>query len=343
MRKRVFLAAAGLSVAALILAGCSSPASSASAGSKVAAGKAATLTIGVPGNPPIYATLPLAVAAAQGYFKDQNLNVTIRPFSTGVDVSRALQSSQIEGGLVPTNNLLAVDSNGGSVVGVFGFPLSDLVLASTDPAVKNCKQLKGQTVAIDATGASRAIALNEMLASCGLKPTDVSTIAVGGPPAIDALVSGQVKLAIVHIDELAAVQAKRKASSIMSLSTVSPLDHYIMLSTTRQTLDQSSGKDTWVRVVRATQKAIAYMYDPKNAKTVAKTASDMIKQPTMIAGPALPGFEKVGVWPKTGDGLDKKSVDATIKAQTAAGNVSAAAGLTYDKIVDPSVAKEASK
>ncbi|MFD5784634.1 ABC transporter substrate-binding protein [Streptomyces sp. NPDC126933] len=324
------------------LAGCGDNGSQ-SAGSATSGGPE-KITIGVPGIPPIFLNTVMYVAKEEGFFADRGLDVTLRPLTTGADVGRAVQSGEIQGGIIGTPGAVALRASGGSVVSLMGFPKPTYLLASTDPGVTSCADVKGKTIAVDAVGAPKALGLAAMLASCGLGKNDVSTINVGGPPTVDALVAGQVELAVLHPDELATVQEKiaptTPVSEVMTLADVDPLQHYTVLVAPK---DQLSGpaRDTWVKVIAAVRETIAYMYDPAHTKQVAAQAAAVTKEPASVTEAALPKFLSLGVWAKQGDGLDRAAIQHTIDGAVAAGNVPKAKAPTYEQMVDPSVFADA--
>ncbi|MFE4175149.1 ABC transporter substrate-binding protein [Streptomyces sp. NPDC056909] len=343
-RRRALAALAALVSLGAAVAGCGSDDSSSGSAGDGGSGGNAKITIGVPGIPPIYLNTVLYVGEKQGFFSARGVDVTLRPLTTGADVGRAVQSGEIQGGIIGTPGAVALGASGGSIVSVMGFPKPTYLLASTDGSVTDCASVKGKTVAVDAVGAPKALGLGAMLASCGLGAKDVSTINVGGPPTVDALVAGQVKLAVLHPDELATVQEKikpgTKVNKVMTLADVDPLQHYTVLVARKDQLSGAS-RDTWVKVVAALRETVAFMYDPANAKQVAAEAASVTKEPGTVTEAALPQFLALGVWPKEGDGLDKAAVQHTIDEAVKAGNVPEAKAPTYDSLVDPSVFADA--
>jgi len=318
---------------AVTLGGCSTTTGTATNG----ATNTISLTIGVPGQPPVFVNAVLYVAKAEGFFTNEGLDVTLRPFTTGADVGRAVQSGEIVGGMVATPGAIALRANGGDVVGVYGFEHPSYLIGSTDGSMTSCKQLAGHTIAIDAAGAPKALALTAMLASCGLGPNDVSTVAVGGPQTVDALVAGQVKQAVLHPDELAAVKSKVTANTVMTLASVAPLSHYTLIVTTRKQLTDPTAHENWLKVVRATKKAIDFIVNPANADKVAQVASEMTTRAVSITRPALADFLAIEFWPTGSPGLSRDRIEATVKGEVAAGNVTAANAPTYEQLVDPSL------
>lgn len=346
MRQHNLYAGLGVVAAlALTLTGCSisgNSANPASNGDEGAAG-AVSLTLGVPGEPPVFINTVLYTAETEGYFDDEGLDVTLRAFPTGADVGRAVQSGEIEGGLVSTPGVVALRANGGDTVAIYGFEHPSYVIGTTDLSVASCEQLKGKTIAVDAAGAPKAVALDAMLESCGLAPSDVSTIAPGGPQTVDAMVANQVQLAVLHPDELALVRESHDAEVVMTLAAAQPLSHYTAIITTDGQLADSAERENWVKVVRAVQKAITFIYDPANADTVAQIAADMTTRPVEVTRSALDDFLDIEFWPIEGPGLSPDRIEATIEGEIAAGNIDAANAPTLEEVTDPTLFEDATK
>jgi NitT/TauT family transport system substrate-binding protein len=332
-------------VLAMTLAGCSATESTQSSTPETAGAVAevASLTIGVPGEPPVFINAVLYTALAEGFFSEEGLNVTLRAFPTGADVARAVESGEIEGGLVATPGAVALRANGGEPVAIYGFEHPSYVIGTTDLSVTSCEGLKGKTIAVDAVGAPKAVALDAMLASCGLLPSDVSTIAPGGPQSVDAMIAQQVQLAVLHPDELAVVRTAFEASVVMTLASVQPLSHYTAIITTDSQIDDTSSRGNWVSVVRAIQKAIAFIYDPANLDAVAQIASDMNTRSVEINKGAVGDFLQIEFWPIEGAGLSRNRIEATIVSQVENGNIDAENAPTYEELTDSSLFDDATK
>ncbi len=337
-RKYRFAAVVAVAVLASLVAACGGAPSSGGANGGT------SLSFGVPGIPPIFLNTVAQVAQDKGFFAKRNVTVTLRPFPTAADIGRAVQGGELDGGLVATPGLVALRGSGSSAVGIMGFPAPTYLLASTDASVSDCKSVKGKTVAVDGLGAPKALGLTAMLKSCGLTANDVSTINVGGPPTVDALVSGQVNLAVLHPDELATVRAKsgKEVKQVMTLASVDPLAHYVTLVTLKKELDNATSRKNWVAVVAALHEAITYMRDPANSQDVAGIAAKVTGESPQVSAEALKGFLAVGVWPEDA-GLGRPSIEHTIDSAVAAGNIPKAKAPTFEQMIDTSVFADAAK
>lgn len=148
--------------------------------------------------------LPLTVAEQIGYFKTEGLDVTIFDFAGG---SRALQAviggsaDVVSGAFEHTLNMQQK-----------GQPMRAFVLQGRAPQIvlginpktlpnfKTIADLKGKKIGVTAPGSSTNVLANFLLASAGLKPSDVSFVGVGAASgAVAAMRSGQID-AISNLD-----------------------------------------------------------------------------------------------------------------------------------------------
>ncbi|GAB1821567.1 ABC transporter substrate-binding protein [Herbidospora sp. RD11066] len=303
-------------------------------------GATTTLAVGVPGIPPVFVNLMAYVAESKGYFKEGGVAVTLRPLPTGADVGRAIQSKELDGGIIGTSGAVALRASGGNVVAILGNENPSFLIASSDPKVTDCASLKGKTIAVDGAGAPKALSVNQMIGSCGLAPTDITTVNVGGPQSVDAMIAGQVDTAVLHPDELAAVNEKTQAHEVVALAKVDPTSHYTMLVTRQDELGDGGKRPAWVKTVAAIHKAITYINDPANADEVSQIAATMTKRTPEISKVALGQFIGIKFWP-TDAGLARDRVDHAVEAQVKAGNVAADKAPKYDDFVDLTVFDEA--
>ena len=150
------------------------------------------VVFGVPGIPPIFASVLPHVAAEQALFKKYGVDVEVRDFETGIAATRAVTAGQIDLAIAPTPVLVSMVSNAKvNLVGIYGLPNPDWLIGSTDAAKSKCTDLKGEPVGVDAVGGARSEALKEMLAPCNLGPEDVKQVALGSNTA-PAMVAGQL-------------------------------------------------------------------------------------------------------------------------------------------------------
>jgi NitT/TauT family transport system substrate-binding protein len=300
-----------------------------------------SLTYGTAGTPVVYGSIMMHVADEQGLLDKYGLNVTFQNFSNGADSVRAVIGGQVDAALTSTSSLVNVNAQGGSVRGMIGMDKPDYYIASTDPDIKDCKDLKGQTIGVDQTGGARYNSTVTMLASCGLTVDDVEFVNFAGPPVIQALVQGQITVANLHYDEEAFIEATTdvKVEEVISLvKDVNPDTHYVLQVATSDYIEKN--RDAVVRLTAAYIEANNFVRDPANSERFAEIASKYNQQPVDVAKKAVDLFLDFDFWPE-GSGLDETKIMGVVQEQIDAGAVTDANAPSYEDLVDPSIYDEA--
>jgi NitT/TauT family transport system substrate-binding protein len=299
------------------------------------------LTMGLPGVPPVFATVLQYVAQDQGFFKKYGVDVTLRNFDSGAAAARAVQSGDIDVSFSPTPVIVNMISNAGvNMVSIYGMENTDWVLASTDPSLKTCAQVKGQGVGVDSINGARSVALHEMVAPCNLKATDLQEVPLStnvGP----AMVAGQLKIGVLHIDDVPVIeeQTKKTLTFITTMKDVNPLNHYLVFTVLRDNLGKK--RDAFVRLLAAHIEATRFLKDAKNADRVAQIAAPTGRTPSQ-AKAALKKYLDMEFWAVDRDGLTRKNLDEVVEIQKKTGGIKdPAKAVTYDKLADQSVWRDA--
>jgi NitT/TauT family transport system substrate-binding protein len=333
--RRLLAAACATAIAVLAAAGCSSSKSSGGGGG------ADSLVLGSPGIPPVISGLLPYIADKQGFYKKYGVNVKIKSFQTGTDATRAAATGQIDLAIMPPAQLIQLASQGKALVGLQGQEFPDWVIVSTDSSVSTCQSLKGKSIGVDAIGGIRYIALLQMLRTCGLKISDVHPLAFPGNANPQALVAGQLKQSVLHLNEFADVQSQgRKLTTVLKMSQAVPDTMYEMFGTTKSELAKK--RPAFVKLIAAQIATIAWMNDPKNADAVAQYATVTgDKKKDLLS--AMAQYRALDFWSSTDAAMPQKNVNNSIQGQVAAGNVKANKAPKYADIVDLSVYADARK
>ncbi|MDQ1528683.1 MAG: NitT/TauT family transport system substrate-binding protein [Actinomycetota bacterium] len=335
--RRILAAVGAVAIAGTVLAGCSSTSSSSSGGSAALT----NLTLGSPGIPPVISGLLPYIASKQGFYKKYGLNVTIKSFATGTDATRAAATGQIDVAIMPPAQIVQLAAAGSQLVGIQGQEFPDWVVVSTDPSVNSCASLKGQSIGVDAIGGIRYIALLQMLRTCNLAITDVHPLAFAGNANPAALVAGQLKVSVLHLNEVYSVESQGKTlTTAIKMSTAVPNTMYEMYGTTKAAL--AKNRPAYVKLVAAQIAAINWMNNPKNAAAVAQyatvtggTKSDLTK--------AMAQYRALDFWSTKDASMPELNVNNMIQSQIKAGNITAAKAPTYAAITDLTVFTDAEK
>lgn len=297
------------------------------------------LTFGIPGIPPVFAGTIAFVAEKEGFFKKRGVDVTVRAFETGAAASRAVASGEITVAISPTPLIVNQISNSNvKLVGIWGMENPDWLIGSTEPNA-TCASLKGGAVGVDSLGGARSIALRTMLVGCKMKIEDVQQVPLSSNVGA-AMVAGQLKFGVLHVDDIPIIEAetKKPLTVIITQKSIRPVDHYLVMVANQDEL--AKNRDAYVRIVAALIDAERFMRNPANFEKVAKYA-----EPTgrtgKIALEALKKYLDMEFWPHDKDGLAAKNLEAVANIQKKVGNIKAEKAAPYERLVDPSVWRDA--
>jgi NitT/TauT family transport system substrate-binding protein len=161
------------------------------------------LTLGVGGKSALY-YLQLTLTERLGYFKEQGLNVTVTDFGGGAKSLQSLiggSADVVTGAYEHTIRMQVKGQPIQAVIEMGRFPGFVLAVRKDRAAqVKSFKDLKGMKIGVTAPGSSTHFFVNTLIGKEGLKPEDVSIVAVGsGMTAVAAMKKGDVD-AISNVD-----------------------------------------------------------------------------------------------------------------------------------------------
>jgi NitT/TauT family transport system substrate-binding protein len=291
------------------------------------------ITLGLPGIPPVFLGVRPYVARDAGFYSKYGADVTLKQFTTGTDALRAVQAGQIEAAWSPTPTVLAAISRGAPLVGIEGMDVIDWLVGSIDPNVTTCASLKGQTIGVDTVGGARYSALQAMLTKCKLDIHDVKTVNFPGAAAMQAMIAGQLKVSVLHIDELTQIEktGSKNVAVNVRLTDVDPYQHYDLLITTRDQIKVHYFD--FVRMLAGDIAATRYMYNPKNLDAVAKIAT-ITGDDQQVAASALKRYIAMQWWPLDRTGLGKARITRTIGLNVKLGNIKLDAVPQWKNVVD---------
>lgn len=160
------------------------------------------------GGKALYYYLPISIAERLGYFKDEGIDVEIIDFQGG---SKSLQA--VVGGSADVvsgafEHTISMQTRGQMMRAfVLQGRAPQVVFAvnnKTMPNYKTLSDLKGKKIGVTAPGSSSQVLANFVLASAGIKPSDVSFVGVGASSAaVAAIRSGQID-AFTNLDPVIA-------------------------------------------------------------------------------------------------------------------------------------------
>jgi len=307
------------------------------------------LTVGVPGVPPVFVSALVYTAKDAGFYKKYGLDVTVKPFDSGVAASKAVISGSVDVSISPTAPAVRMISNGGvPLVAIQGFEKPDWLVGSMDAGKNKCEDIKGQAVGVDSPQGARWVALSNMVRSCGLLPDkDIPTVNLSSNVGA-AMVAGQLTFGVLHLDDIPVIEREsgKKLTIVLQIEKTSPGTHYTALFTNLKNLE--ANRDKLVRLVAAHIEAIKFMYDPANFEKVGGYAKPTGRN-LQDATNAVKVFTEFGFWPNGHSGLDRKRFDKTVQIQVMVGKKTKGKGgikpdatpVAYDRFADLSIWNDA--
>jgi len=306
-------------------------------------------SIGVPGVPPVFVSAIVYTAKDAGFYEKYGLDVTIKPFDSGVAASKAVLSGSVDASLSPTAPAVRMVSNGNvPFVAVQGFEKPDWFVGSMDPGKSKCEDMKGQAVGVDSPQGARWVALSNMVRSCGLLPDkDVPTVNLSSNVGA-AMVAGQLTFGVLHLDDIAVIEREsgKKLTIVLQIEKTAPGTHYLSVLTNSKKL--AANRDKLVRLVAAHIEAARFMYDPANFSKVGGYAKPTGRN-LQDATNAVKVFTEFGFWPNGHSGLDRKRFEKTVQIQVMVGKKTKGKGgikpgatpVSYERFTDLSIWNDA--
>ena len=298
------------------------------------------MTYGSPVSPPNLVHMGPYVAQELGYFKDVALEVEFKSFEGGVGALRGL----IAGGLdvVGTSAdplFLAVAQGGGiHAIGAYAPKLSVVMMGTPD--VKTIADLKGKKMGFQDVGGFADVMNSLALASVNLKREDVTSVNVTTAGRVPALVTGQINAHALHSDQYyAALKQKSDLVVLAKMWEVAPKWWYSAFVASDDAVKKTP--ELYIDFMTAVLRAQRFMYDNK-----AKTVEIATKYNPGIGAEAFDkaydDLSKGGIW-TVNEGAPKDFVEFTINKKIELGTAGITKDLTYEKIVDLTIVKEAIK
>jgi ABC-type nitrate/sulfonate/bicarbonate transport system substrate-binding protein len=296
------------------------------------------------GRPPIFSNTFADVAEAMGFFKSAGVDVSFRWFQRGSDTAKAVVTGDVVVGFTASQPALNLIAGGADVVAIAGMPNQDWIIAADDPGVKECKDLKGKTVAADGINNARYLYLGAVVATCGLQLSDLKPIDLANAPLVKAGIAGQVHAGVWHVDELAQVEFRtgKKWLQIKAPPSIKKELHYAMLIASKKAIAEN--REGLIRFLEGwilTQRMMGSKA-PADKEAFAKIAAKASEIDVKVALASIDGYQAIGYWVNN-DGLDQPQVMSQLDQLVKIGSIKAENKPSYNKIVDKSLYAEAMK
>lgn len=309
-----------------------------------ASAKPVKLAVSSIGRPPIFSNTYVDVGEAMGYWKAAGVDVTFRWFQRGSDTAKAVVTGDVAVGFTSSQAGLNLIASGAPVIAIAGMPNQDWLVATDDPDVKSCKDLKGKTVAADGINNARTLYIAAVVSTCGLKQADLKLIDLANQPLVRAGIAGQVHSGVWHVDELAQVEFKtgKKWRIIDAPASIAKGLHYAVLLASKKAIAEN--REGLIRFLEGwilTQNLMGSK-SPADRVAFANVAANASQIDFQVALASVGGYQGFNYWVNN-DGLDEKQMMSQLDQLVQVGSVKADKKPAYKQIVDKSLYAEAIK
>lgn len=203
MRRQV-LAVVAVSMTALAMAACATPADSANGTSPAADEPAETLrelTIAVL---PVAPYAPVYIADSMGFFEEEGLSVTIELQQNAAQIVPAILNGSVDIGTGSVPPLVAAVDNGLPIRGIAGLNAIQTaeketarLLVMPDSGISSLADLPGKTVGVNALNGLLHLGIVAAMRDAGLDDASVEFVAIGFPEMGTSLRSGNLDATLV--------------------------------------------------------------------------------------------------------------------------------------------------
>lgn len=209
------------------------------------------LTVGIM---PDVDSIPFIIAQEKGYFKEENVNVTLKPFKSAMDRDSALQSGNLDGAI---SDMLAVAfaKEGGFDVKITSLTSGSYkMVVGKNEAANSLADLKEKDIAISKNTIIEYVT-DKILTEANMADTDLHKVAIPQiPTRLEMLQNG--KIAAVTLPEPMASIAISNGARLMNSSDQLGINPGVMMFTNQAAADKTKELQA---MYRAYNKAIAYL------------------------------------------------------------------------------------
>jgi len=294
------------------------------------------VTIAVPVTPPNVVHLTPYVADSFGYFKDENLTVELVRFDGGVGSLRASASGAIDLAGTSAEPVLDAIANGADVKIVYTYAPNVDVSFAVGAGIKTLADLKGKKMGVQEPGGFADVMTRIVLKKAGVDPKDVTFVTTTTAGRVQALATGTTDTAVLHIDQVKAVQKQTPTISVLAnmWEILSDYQYSVYIVPTQTLKDDPNTTEC---IIRALMRANRAMYDPASRQKVIDLAVKEGKIDPAIAADTFDLLVKAKAWPQN-EGLLKANIEGTIKSEKDFGKITK--NLTFEDVTDLTIVKK---
>ncbi|KAE8127376.1 MULTISPECIES: ABC transporter substrate-binding protein [Bifidobacterium] len=246
----------------LTLSGCGSSAIDAADGSKSPSGSPNSMSVRINQAVKTLTYLPLYVAIDQGYFKSENLSVTLDTGGSGSASFSAVLGGSADFSIQDPVFSPKSHMNGGDgviVAGVMNAPAEYIVGTNSTKLTDNLTALEGKKVIVSPEPDSTWAFMTYLIAKNHLKNVELVNVSIGNELA--AVAAGQADYAVVAEPNASKATMEQGLHEVYSFPSDSGWSPYAFSSLTSTKKYVDAHKNETQAVVNAFEKACRYIYD----------------------------------------------------------------------------------
>jgi ABC-type nitrate/sulfonate/bicarbonate transport system substrate-binding protein len=315
--------------AAVLVSGCGGASSSPGPSASTQPLAPAAIKVSLPGLKPAFSQSDIAVAEANGFFKEQQLTVQTQGLASGVKSVQSVVAGDSDVGASSIEPVLAAASQGGlTIVGSYADRLP--VVMETPSTITKPSELKGKQLGVQDVGAFREIMTRFVYQGAGLTQDDVHYVPVADTGYVSALLAHKIDSAILQQEQ--SVDAEQRDATLHVLVDLSKTLSDYFYGTYFVKSDWLSGhRDVALRFLTAVTKAHRLIYSDR-ARVVPQIA-DATGFSADVTGRAYDRLiAKDGVF-AVNEGLEAKRLQYTVGKMQGSGLLPAGAP-DLGKVVD---------
>ena len=190
-----------LAAAAMLLAvACGGAAATPASSGSQAPLTPATIKVSLPGLKPAFSQSDIAVAEANGFFREQQLTVETQGLSSGVKTVQSVVAGDSNVGAASIEPVLGAAAQGGlTIIGSYADRLP--VVMETPAVITKAADLKGKQLGVQDVGAFREVMTRFVYQGAGLTQDDIHYVPVADTGYVTALLTHKIDSAILQQEQ----------------------------------------------------------------------------------------------------------------------------------------------
>lgn len=292
--------------------------------------------IAVPVTPPNVVHIPPFVAQDLGFFKQENLTVTLERFEGGVGAFRSVAAGSVDLAGTSSEPAIQAVAAGSDVKSVYTYAPNVDVSFVASPKIQSPADLKGKNIGIQEPGGFADVMSRLVLKKYGIDPNDVHFVQTTTAGRVTQLLAGQVDTGVLHIDQTLTIQKRSPGVHVLANMWEVVKDYqYSVYAVSTERI--KSDPATIECMIRALMKADRAIYDPAQRQAVTDVMVKYTKEDPDVVAQTYDQLLKAKAWPQN-EGIPRANIEGTIKSLRDTNQLTKT--VKFDDVVDLTLANK---